>query len=314
VQALNHEWTYQGPIFDAHTHVVGTDLVDLMVDVQNQYGIDHALVIAHSKKARDNASELFPNRFIFAKYFSGTMILSQSINSVIKEVECMKEEGFEVAKLHFAPFWRHRVEEILNEKQIDNPAFDGFFDALSDEGVPVIIHTSDPDTYYSTRYTNTEFYGTKEQHVREFETRVARNGTLKIQAAHFAAQPEPRWIENLDRMMDSYQNLYLDTSSARWMSRELGRNPDRSREFFEKHVSRILFATDCVTRTDDRSYYEGRHEALRLLLETDVRGVPLPFPDADTVDSGGTYINGLAISEDALKRIYWSNAEKLYGL
>ncbi|MFW9847955.1 MAG: hypothetical protein ACFFF4_02380, partial [Candidatus Thorarchaeota archaeon] len=112
---------------------------------------------------------------------------------------------------------------------------------------------------------------------------------------------------------DKYPNLNVDLSSARWMCRELGRNTVLSREFLIKHQDRILFATDCVASGLDWDYYEGRHSSLRMLLETDVEGVPLPFVDKDTVDTGGTFIYGLDVPEKVLEKIYWKNGEKLHS-
>ena len=97
------------------------------------------------------------------------------------------------------------------------------------------------------------------------------------------------------------------------MSRELSKDPQKAREFIIKYSDRMHFGTDCVGYTLERSYYEGRYLALRLLFETDVRNVPLPFPDADTVNTGGTYINGLNLPESVLKKIYWENANVFFS-
>ncbi|MHA1615349.1 MAG: hypothetical protein ACTSYJ_10930, partial [Candidatus Thorarchaeota archaeon] len=58
---------------------------------------------------------------------------------------------------------------------------------------------------------------------------------------------------------------------------------------------------------------EGRYLALRLLFETDVRNVPLPFVDADTVNTGGTHINGLNLPKSVLDKIYWKNATRFFS-
>jgi hypothetical protein len=97
------------------------------------------------------------------------------------------------------------------------------------------------------------------------------------------------------------------------MCRELGRNPKQSREFLIKYQDRILFATDCVASSLDRDYYEGRHSSLRMLLETNVEKVPLPFIDKDTVNTGGTFIYGLDLPESVLEKFYWKNGEKLHS-
>ncbi|UCE10110.1 MAG: amidohydrolase family protein, partial [Candidatus Thorarchaeota archaeon] len=239
-------------------------------------------------------------------------LLTQEPDYVVREVKNLRNQGYSVAKAHFAPFWLQRIARVPEERQIDCERFDVFFDALTDEDIPLIVHVSDPDTYYSTRYTDSHLYGTKDQHVQEFENRLARNSKLSIQAAHLAAQPEPERLANLERMLKDHTNLLLDTSSARWMARELGRDPEKSRGFFMRNSDRILFATDCVTRTEDKSYYDGRHLALRLLLETELEHVPLPFSDPDTASVGGTFFSGLGLPDSALQRIYWENAAKLF--
>ena len=171
-----------------------------------------------------------------------------------------------------------------------------------------LVHISDPDTYYVMRYNNTEHYGTKEEHLAQFERRLARNPKLQFQVAHFCAQPEPHRLTNLSRLLDTYPNFCIDTGSARWISRELSKNPEQSRDFIIKYADRILFGTDCVARPMNSDYYTGRHSALRILLETNMASVPLPFIDADTVDTGGTFINGLNLPEKVLKKVYWENA------
>jgi len=40
----------------------------------------------------------------------------------------------------------------------------------------------------------------------------------------------------------------------------------------------------------------------------------LPFADTDTENTGGTFINGLSLPKKVLSRLYWDNAQALYGL
>ncbi len=223
-------------------------------------------------------------------------------------------EGYRVAKMHFAPFWIDRAKDMPSHPAVDSEEFDRFFAMLSDAGIPVLIHVSDPDTYYATRYTDVKWYGTKDEHLAQFEKRLARSPAVQFQVAHFCAQPEQDRLSNLARMFEQYPNLFVDTGSARWMARELGKDVRRSRRLIQAHSDRILFGSDCVARATDRSYYEGRYQTERLLLESDVRAYPLPFTDNDTVNTGGTYINGLSLPLSVLKKIYWENAMRIYGL
>ena len=312
VLKLEADFTYKGPIFDAHSHVVDEQALDLYVDISESFGVEKSLLIMHGPSP-EVYEKLYPSRFVYAKYFYGWSLFSCDIHEVLPEIESLKDEGYSVAKTHFAPIWIDRMKESGILPSIDNECFDPFFDALAECDIPTLVHVSDPDTYYRIRYTNSEHYGTKEEHLKQFENRLARNPQINFQVAHFCAQPEPHRLTNLARLFDNYPNFVVDTGSARWMCRELSKNPEQSRKFLIKYENRILFGTDCVARPMNSDYYTGRHSALRMLLETDVENIPLPFIDADTVDTGGTFINGLNLPDDVLKKIYWENAIQRYS-
>ncbi|MDH4214948.1 MAG: hypothetical protein OEV85_13610, partial [Candidatus Thorarchaeota archaeon] len=70
---------------------------------------------------------------------------------------------------------------------------------------------------------------------------------------------------------------------------------------------------DLSANRGNRDYYGGRYLAQRILWETKDIGVPLPFEDADTKDSGGTIINGLDLPTSMLRKLYWQNAIRVYG-
>ena len=301
------DFSYKGSIFDAHSHVVDEQALDLFVEIGESYGVKKTLLIMHGPTP-DVYEDLYPGRFVYAKYFYGWTLFACDINEVLPEIQSLKDEGYSVAKCHFSPLWVDRMNEGGVLPSIDNECFDPFFDALTENKIPTLVHISDPDTYYEMRYNNIEHYGTKEEHLAQFERRLARNPELQFQIAHFCAQPEPHRLPNLSRLLDTYPNFCIDTGSARWMSRELSKNPEQSRNFFIKYADRILFGTDCVARPMNSDYYTGRHSALRILLETNMASVPLPFIDADTVDTGGTFINGLNLPEKVLKKVYWENA------
>ncbi len=312
MNSVRDTFRYEGPIFDAHSHVVDCDSLSLLVKTADEFGVRRAVLIVHHSKPTE-IEKRYPERFIFAKYFSGTMLLSGDVDRAIKEAARMAEEGFTVAKMHFSPVWATRLEGS-SPLSIDSTSLDPFFDFLQDENIPSLIHIADPDTYYRTRYADTSVFGTKEEHLRQFEARLERTPRLRIQVAHFAAQPEPHRLDHLGSLLDRFRNVVIDTGSARWMVRELGREPRRSRDFITKYRDRILFGSDCVARTTDRSYFEGRFHSLRMLMESNVLNVPLPFVDEDTVKTGGTFINGLCLPDRVLSALYWDNASTRYDI
>lgn len=285
----------------------------MLVNIGEDFGVEESLLICHSLGAKNYAQKKYPGRFIFAKYFSGSMRFGTGLESILKEIATLRDEGYHLTKMQSAPVMRGRASATPEELRMDDDDMARMFDAMKDEGIPFLLHLSDPDTYYATRYTDTSIYTSKERDLRELEGVLKRHSSMKLQLAHFGAQSEIHRLDNLARWFDTYPNFNIDTSSARWVSRELSKDPKRAREFIIKYQDRIVFGTDCVTWRPEREYYEGRYLALRLLLETAVEHRPLPFTDADTVDSGGTFINGLNLPEDVLQKIYWQNVKDFYA-
>jgi len=232
---------------------------------------------------------------------------------LIKEIGTLREEGYHLAKMQSAPVMRGRTSASPEHLRMDDDDMAPFFEAMKDEDIPFLLHLSDPDTYYAARYTDPKYFTSKERDLNELEGVLKRHGSMKLQFAHFAAQPEIHRLENLARWFDTYPNFNIDTSSARWNSRELSKDPERAREFFIKYQDRIIFGTDCVSWAPDRDYFKGRYLALRLLFETEEKNIPLPFTDSDTVHTGGTFINGLGLPKDVLQKIYWDNIHAFFS-
>jgi len=285
-----------------------------MVRIQKKYGVEKAVLICHSPGAMRYAKSEYPGRFIYAKYFSGVMRFTDGVDTIAKEIRNLKEEGYDLAKMQSAPVMRARAKADPDELRLHDDAMSPMFEALRDEGVSFILHLSDPDTYYSTRYNDSQSFGSKKRDLEELEGVISRYPKIQFQIAHFAAQPEIHRLDNLARWFDSYPNFNVDTSSARWMARELSKDVRRARQFITKYADRLQFGSDCVAFTDDARYYEGRYEALRLLFESSARNRPLPFQDADTVNSGGTAINGLNLGQIVLAKVYWNNASLFHGI
>ena len=311
---LNPDLTFTHPIFDSHTHGIDPESLDLLVFIQKKFGIQKAVLIAHSPGIMQYARSTYPGRFLFAKYFSGTMRFTEGPQNLAKEILMAPEEGYDLVKMQSAPIMRARAKANPGELRLDGDEMSPMFEAIKEAGIPFILHLSDPDTYYASKYSDTEYFGTKKRDLEELEGVLSRYRGIKFQIAHFAAQPEIHRLRNLSRWFDTYKNFNIDTSSARWISRELSKDIESAREFVIRYCNRIHFGTDCVAFTDDSSYYDGRHLALRLLLESSVRNIPLPFQDADTVNSGGTKISGLSLDESVLEKIYWENAHRFYGI
>jgi predicted TIM-barrel fold metal-dependent hydrolase len=310
---LTEDWKYKGPIFDAHTHIGTPENVNRMVEIEEKFGVNAQIGIMHVEDKLQTIRTRHPGRFIFARYLSLTNIAHLKVDRVVDEIQRIKQEGYSLAKLWFGPRWRNYVEGVPKDFGIDDPRLDPIFQVLEDNRIPLLIHIADPDTYFALHYQDSAMYGTKEENLNQIVDVIEQHPDLIFQIPHFGSQPEIHRLPNLASWLDRFPNIILDTASSRWMARELSKNVDKARDFLIRYSDRILFGTDLSSNCESREYFAGRYHAQRILWETNVRGEPLPFVDADTKDSGGTFINGLDLPLSVLRKIYWENAIRIYG-
>jgi len=310
---LIDEWKYKGPIFDAHTHIGEPDAIDMMLKIEDELDTTAQIGIVHSKEGFEYARVKYPERFVFAKYLSLSDIAHYNVNPIIDDISRTKDEGYSLAKTWFGPRWRDYIEEVASDFRIDSPKLEPIFQALEDNRLPLLVHVADPDTYFQLHYQDVSKYGTKEENLSQLEAVLERHPRLLFQIPHFGAQPEIHRLVNLAKWLDRFPNIIIDTASSRWMARELSKDVTKARAFLLKYSDRILFGTDLSTNRGTMEYFESRYRAQRLLWETRVRNEPLPFEDADTKDSGGTFINGLDLPLTVLRKLYWENAARIYS-
>jgi predicted TIM-barrel fold metal-dependent hydrolase len=284
-----------------------------MVRIEDEFGITAQIGIVHSKDGFNFAKKEYPERFVFAKYLSLSDIAHFNIEPVIEDIARTKEEGYSLAKTWFGPRWRGYIENVPKGFGIDDPKLEPIFQALEDNNLPLIIHIADPDTYFTLHYQDVSVYGTKDENLLQLENVMEQHPKIRFQIPHFGAQPEIHRLPNLAKWLERFPNIIIDTASSRWMARELSKDVGKAREFLIKYSDRIVFGTDLSANRGNRDYYEVRYLAQRILWETKEEGVPLPFEDADTKDSGGTFINGLDLPTSVLRKLYWENAMKMYG-
>lgn len=285
-----------------------------MIEIEEEFGISAQIGIVHTHEVLQSAKNHYSDRFVFAKYLSLSDIAQYNVEPVIKQIETLKEEGFSLSKSWFGPRWRDYIEKVPADFAISDSRLEPIFQTLEDNRIPLLIHIADPDTYFAAQYSDSKTYGTKEDQLNQLETVIARHPKLIFQLPHFGSQPEIHRLHNLSRWLDSYPNIVLDTASSRWMARELSKDVEKARKFMIRHSDRVLFGTDISSNGIGYDYYSGRYNAQRILWETRERNTPLPFPDPDTKNSGGTFINGLDLPISVLKKLYWKNADRIYDL
>ena len=237
---LMENWKYQGPIFDAHTHIGEPDKIEKMLKIENEFGITAQVGIVHSKEGFEFAKEHYPEHFVFAKYLSLSDIAHFNVDSVIDDINRTRDEGYSLTKSWFGPRWRDYIEGIPPDFRIDDNRLEPIFQAIEDNNLRLIIHVADPDTYFRLHYQDVSKYGTKEDNLIQLEHVMERHPMIQFQIPHFGAQPEIHRLSNLSNWLDRFSNIVIDTASSRWMARELSKDVVKARNFLIKYADRIL--------------------------------------------------------------------------
>lgn len=222
----------------------------------------------------------------------------------------------------------------------DDPRLDVLFERAGELGLPVLMHTGDPQAFFrpptpdNERYAELSahpswsFYGARpdgrgewpswEEVFEQFERRVARHPRTTFVGAHFGNAPEDPAL--VDRLLDTYPNLVIETGAR---VPEIGRHDAaRMRRFFIEHADRILFGTDFQMGADGSLALgsSGRdpdppsripvfYAAHYRYFETNDRDFAHPTPI-----QGDWTIDGLGLPRDVLERLYYRNAVRVFGL
>ncbi len=210
--------------------------------------------------------------------------------------------------------------------KIDDPRFDPMWEEAGKLGMPVFIHTADPDAFFTpvdrfnerweelANHPDWSFYG--DQFPSKPELLAARNRVIErhpktqFVCLHVANHPEN--LDEVSSWLDRYANMHCEIGARLG---ELGRQPRRARRFFEQHQDRILFGTDASPNgvsTPQQILIPEMYQCYFRFLETldeyfDYAPAPVP-------PQGRWRIYGIGLPDDILKKVYHNNAARLLGL
>lgn len=224
------------------------------------------------------------------------------------------EAGAKGLKFHktLGLHYRDRDGNLL---RIDDNRLDPIWALCGEMHKPIMIHTADPAAFFTpldrfnerwhelNEHPNWLFYGdqypSREELLEQRNRVIARHPETTFIGAHFANNPED--LETVGKWLEKYPNLHIDIDAR---ISELGRQPYSARRFFIKYQDRIMFGTDTTPRADAyRLYYR--------FLETDDEY----FDTAESHHRQGFWmIYGVFLPEPVLKKIYYTNAARLFDL
>ncbi|MHA2225917.1 MAG: amidohydrolase family protein [Candidatus Hodarchaeales archaeon] len=307
---LNNLSVLHTKIWDAHVHIWEAGAFEELSKWGSTYGIERFMGIAQPevKKTLDSLGR--DSEIVFGYYLPMQAFAEHDSKTLLDAVDEAHSLGYSMLKCWFGP----RFLDYFNATKpfsISNPTFEPVFTKIEDYNLPLDIHVSDPDVWYSKKYLDKKRYRTKKQAISEFVDVLKRVPSLKVISVHFGSLPES--LDQLTEILEKFKNLYVDTASTKWIIRELGKDTQKSRAFFIRYQNRILFASDLSCGWGDRTedYFATRYWTQRVFWETNFKNVDLPFPDDD--NSEKTFINGLGLPQSVLENFYWKNAVKFFS-
>lgn len=214
-------------------------------------------------------------------------------------LKVLKELGLEV---------RDRSGRLL---AVDDPRLDPIWAQCGHLGIPVAIHTSDPDAFFEPvdahnerwdelgKYPEWSFHGPEFPPKRELldaRNRVfGRHPQTRFIALHIANHPED--LDDVSGVLDRYPNVAVETGAR---LAELGRQPRRTREFLLRYQDRVLFGTD-------QSFEEGMYRNWFRWLET----ADEYFDYWNYPTQGRWKVYGVELPREVLEKVYAKNAERV---
>jgi predicted TIM-barrel fold metal-dependent hydrolase len=207
--------------------------------------------------------------------------------------------------------------------KVDDPRFDPMWDACGQLGIPVAIHVSDPVAFFlpidrfNERFEELNAHPDWSFHGKDFPSNAeileARNRVIaKHPKTQFLVLHVGNFAEDLDNVsaaLDRFPNMTVEIGAR---VGELGRQPRRSRKFFDRYQDRILFGTDAVPGGDDtpqQVFNEAMYRIYFRFLETEDEY----FDYAPSVipPQGRWRIYGLGLPDGILEKVYNGNAKRL---
>ena len=210
--------------------------------------------------------------------------------------------------------------------KVDDPRFDPMWEAAGKLKLPVFIHVSDPDAFFTpidrfnerweelANHPDWSFYGkdySSKPAILEARNRVIeRHPKTTFVGLHVANHPEN--LDEVSAWLRKYPNLHCEIGARLG---ELGRQPRRARKFFEDFSDRIMFGTDATPRGKNVPQQDLRPEMFQCyfrFLETEDEY--FDYAPSAVPPQGRWRIYGIGLPDKILRNVYHDNAARLLGL
>jgi uncharacterized protein len=312
------------PVWDVHNHVddargIGDRIPpEQVVATMDAVNVAKIVILTGGwgeqlQRVLDNTVRPYPERFIvftqldYSKVndagFGQEMVaqIDDAVRRGARGLKFLKDLGLQV---------RTSDGKLM---RIDDKRLDPVWEECGRLGIPVAIHTGDPDAFFTPINRQNERYEElktnptwsfydhgfppKQELLEERNRVIDRHPQTTFIALHVANHPEN--LDQVSEWLDRYPNMMVEFGAR---EAELGRQPRRALKFFEAYQDRIMFGTDSEpVAAMYRNYFRW--------LETDDEY----FDYWGAPGQGRWEIYGMGLPDSILEKVYHSNAERIFG-
>lgn len=201
------------------------------------------------------------------------------------------------------------TDSMGNRIKINDPRIAPVFAKCGELGIPVLIHSADPKSFWEPHDENNERWLELKLRPRRkrgpddpapWETIIAEQHDLfrshpntTFIAAHFGWFPND--LAKLGTLLDEMPNMYIECGA---IIAELGRQPRFAKKFLTEYQDRILFGKDAYNPEEYYTYFR--------VLET----ADEYFPYYKRYHAFWR-MYGLDLTDEVLRKMYYENAVKI---
>lgn len=259
----------------------------------------------------DAVKENYPTRFAIFTNIDFSKInepdwTAKAVKMLEEDVKLRGAKGLKIYKsLGFS------VKDNGKLVPVDDARIDPIWAKAGELGIPVLIHTADPASFWNPLNAQNERWLELKTHPgRKRDASAGKDYSWEqlIEQQHNVFRKHPKttfinahmgWYPNdlakLDSLMDAFPNMYAEIGAV---IAELGRQPRMAKKFFEKRQDRILFGKDSWVPDEYQTYF-------RVLESEDEY-----FPYHKKYHAYWR-MYGMGLSDEVLKKVYYKNALKI---
>lgn len=257
----------------------------------------------------DNVNEKYGNRFVMFLNIDFEALDDEGWpENTLKLMDEARQLGIKGLKVYKSLGLTDKDNDG-NRIAVDDPRLDPIWAKCGELGIPVLIHTGEPNAFWSPK----DKYNERWLELKQYPSRYkdpAKNPSfdevMNEQHNVFRKHPNTKFInahlgwygndlEQLGQLMDELPNMYTEIGAV---IAELGRQPRTARNWLIKYQDRVMMGKDTYKKEEYYTYFR--------VLETDDE-----YFDYYRKRHAHWKMYGLNLPDSVLQKIYYRNAIKV---